>query len=316
MKQLIKQLIDIFILGKHRLEKIEMLPLESSLKDAIALYGEPNESQPDEEAPEVTEHSFRVGNYHEVLAKEYQGTIQSIVYWSEAPSPNRDLNRVLEYYKENSQWDVVEEGYLLQRQDVKMRVWCSAIPAIGVGLIDYLNVHAELKLANDLKKIDALSDIIWAHKNVIWEFQKRFRDNNDRRLFEFADKSKQIAVSDDGQAVLIVRDHHAYEVDDGFMEINAPPESNDGYSTQVINCFSNGSCWIKTTLPRNACVTVIEFRDGDFHIEISQTETGRAFVFNSYHALFGISLSNIHQEEEMWKNIEKLEAKQEQKNCS
>ena len=48
----------------------------------------------------------------------------------------------------------------------------------------------------------------------------------------------RIAVSADGRDVLIVRDHHAYDVEDGFVELNCPPEPDKGYSTQVINIFT------------------------------------------------------------------------------
>lgn len=307
---IIKQLIDTCFLGKHRLENIDMLPLGSSLQDAIAIYGESSESKPSEDAPQITEHTFLAGSYHELVALEYEEIIQSITYWSEKSSPTRDLKWMLESYKGDSQWEVMEEGYWFQRQDKKLRIWCSAIPAIGVAFIDFLSTNAELKTAHNLQKLDDLSDITWAPNDVIWELQKRCIESNDRSLFKFANKSERIAVSEDGRELLIIRNHHGYDVDDGFMERNCPPES-DGYPTQVINSFSGGSCWGKTTLPRDANVTALGFNGSDFFIDICQTTTERIFNFKSLDAICSLPItSGPHHDEKLWEEIEKAEAEQ------
>jgi hypothetical protein len=61
----LRELIDFYYYGRHRLEAIPLLPLGSKVSDASALYGEPFESEPSDETPEITVHSFRVGSYHE-----------------------------------------------------------------------------------------------------------------------------------------------------------------------------------------------------------------------------------------------------------
>ncbi len=106
----IRQLIDFAIHGRHRLEAIEKLPLGCSLGEAVALYGQAVETKPAEDTPEITQHTFSAGNYHEVVASEWKNTIQSITHWSLKSDPGRDLDCMLAAYGESSEWQILEEA--------------------------------------------------------------------------------------------------------------------------------------------------------------------------------------------------------------
>jgi hypothetical protein len=258
-------LIDFYLFGRHRLETIQLLSLGSRVEDAKALYGEPFESAPSEHTTEITIHSFQAGKYHQVVAAEWHGQIQSITYCSAMADPARDLACVLTRYKGDSRWTVLEEGYWYQREDGKLKLWCSVAPAIGVAYVDFLTANAEFKKSTEIKKLDDLEDPTWAANDAVFDLQRRFVSGEDKRLLEFAHRSNRIAVSPDGRDVLIVRHHHAYDVDDGFVELNCPPEQGEGYSTQVVNWFKTGedaSLWSKTALPRDANVESVRF-EGD-----------------------------------------------------
>ena len=315
----IRQLIDFAFHGSHRLETIDKLPLGSALAEAIALYGEPIETEPSDDTPEITQHTFAAGDYHEVVTSEWKDAIQSITYWSLKADPGRDLDCMLRAYSKSSEWQVMEEGYWYQRQDGVVRLWCSAIPAIGVAFVDFLRAKSELKTAHDLSKLSELEDVAWAADDVVHEFQRTYVEDGSDALMDFSEQSDSIVVSPDGQTVLIVRDHHAYDVDKGFMELNSPPDLATGYSSPVINIFSwssDGSSWGKITLPRDAKVDRLRF-DGDrCLLEIQQSAGDRHLKFDrpssEIRRLSVLTISaDPHTDESLWKVLEDAEAEQQ-----
>jgi hypothetical protein len=305
------RLIDFYLLGRHRLEAIKLLPIGCSLRDAIALYGEPFESQPAEESAEIIVHTFQIGKYHQAVAMVWQDRVRSITYWSAKSDPSRDLRYVLEGYKDDSRWFVLEEGYWYQREDGKLKLWCSAVPAIGVADVEFLAAEAELKTASDVRKLAEIEDATWAPDNAIVDLQRRFVTGLDAALLDFARRSNRIAVSEDGRDVLIVRDHHAYDVEGGFMELNCPPEPDKDYSTQVINFFSwsdDGSSWTKAALPRDANVESVNFQGRICHLKIRSATTGRLLSLSdsisSIQSLCIGSLDTPLQDEKLWSALE------------
>lgn len=311
----LRQFIDFTFRGRHRLEYIAKLPLGSTVADAIRIYGEPTEVKPSEDAPEIAQYIFAAGLYHEVVANEWQGRIQSITYWSTKADPGRDLDCMLDAYRETSEWHVQQKGYWYQRQDGQLRLWCSAIPAIGVAYVDFLNAKDKLKTAYLLSKLDELEDATWVPDDVVRELQSlNVVDGNDA-LVKFSKRSNSIAVSPDGTTVLIVRNHHAYDVPKGFMELNIPPKPGEGYSTQVINFFfwgPSGSSWGKATLPRDAEVTELLFSGDTCHVSIRQKKTDRLMKFASdargIGRLQGISLGGPHDDANLWAALEEKQA--------
>jgi hypothetical protein len=309
-----RQIIDFYFLGRHRLEGIQMLSLGSSLADAISLYGDPTKSEPSEETPEITQHTFSVGSYHSVVASEWKKTIQSITYWSEKSDPARDLQCVLERYKDSSDWQVMEEGYLYQRRDGVLRLWCSAIPAIGVAYVEFLRARAEYKTARNLQQLWELPDITWAENDAVFELQRQFVEGNSSALLEFCNRSDKIVCSPDGHDVIIIRNHHAWDSGKGFREMNRPPKPESGYSTQVINFFSwskNGSSWGKAVLPRDANANFIRCNGERCHLQIRQTTTERILSFNAPAAMMGclrgISLfADGFEDAELWKQLQNV----------
>jgi len=305
-----RQFIDFLIFHRHRLESVEMLPLGASIDEAIKLYGEPFEKKPSEDALEITEYGFWVGSYHEAVIFEYQGKVQSITYWSAKSDPGRDLRCMLDRYKEDSHWRVMEEGFWYQRMDEKLRLWCSAIPAIGIAYVDFLETKTNFKTAHSLTKLDSLTDVTWAPNDAIEELQRQFvTEQNKEGLTKLAARSDMIAVSPNGEYVYVVRNHHAYDVQDGFMELNTPPKPDDGYSTQVINCFHRseaGSSWGKMALPRDADVECIRFEGDECHLRIRQTTTGRVLSFRGPASLVrGLgTLVTPYNDKDLWRGLE------------
>ncbi|MHA3773917.1 hypothetical protein ACXR0O_20490 [Verrucomicrobiota bacterium sgz303538] len=306
------QLIDFYVLGRHRLETVETLPLGSSIDEAVRLYGAAIESGPSQDAPEITEYTFSVGRHHEAVISEWQEKVQSITFWSVKSDPGRDLRYMLDQYGEDSGWNVMEEGYWYQRKDGRIRLWCSVAPAIGVAYVEFLTAKAELKTANSLKRLSELSDIEWAPNDVISELQRQFVENQSTGLTDFASRSNRIAVSPDGRHVFVVRDHRAYDVPNGFMELNAPPELGRDYSTQVINCFTfgeHGTNWGKISLPRDANVDCIRFEGDQCQLQVRQTSTQRVLTFRqpaeSIRALSVISIMvRPLNDQELWRRLE------------
>jgi hypothetical protein len=278
----LREIIDFYFHGRHRLEAVKWLPLGSSVDDAIELYGPPIEVGPSEETADVKQLTFAVGAYHDAILLEWKQTIQSITYWSLKSDPARDLRSMLDRYGGGHDWRVIEEGYWYQRNDDLVRLWCSAAPAIGVAFVEFLGAMADYKRAHNVSKLNELDDLTWAPYDAISELQRRFVENESAKLIELASRSERIAVSPDGRHVVIVRNHQVYEVEAGFGELNSRAEGDEGPSTQVINLWSwseDGSSWGKTVLPRNAAVELIRFEGEQCCLQIRHIETNRVLRF-------------------------------------
>ena len=133
----------------NRLDRIELVELEAPIADVIKLYGEPLESKPDEHFAEVTTHTFSASPYHEVVISEWKGKACSITYWSAHAAPNADLKCMGDFYGKDVGWDEAERGYWYFRKDNKVRLWCSAVPAIGVATTEYLIAAGDAKRAKE-----------------------------------------------------------------------------------------------------------------------------------------------------------------------
>jgi len=132
----------------NRLDHIKRVELESLITDVIDIYGEPIESNPTEDFPEATTHTFQPGLYHEAVICEWRGKACSITYWSSHASPTQDLKCMFETYGKGIGWREVETGYWYFRKDDKVRLWCSAIPAIGVATTEYMEAKGQAKKAS------------------------------------------------------------------------------------------------------------------------------------------------------------------------
>ncbi|MCC6125372.1 MAG: hypothetical protein IT426_10445 [Pirellulales bacterium] len=306
---ILRRLIDL-LRGRYRLETAEMLPLGSSVRDTIKLYGPPLAKEASEETEEITRYTFAVGDYHMAIAYEWHERIQSIIYESEKADPTRDILCMFNRYGEGIRWKVIEEGYWYLREDGKVKLWCSVAPVIGVGYVEFLAAMQEYKKAKSLKELDSVQDVVWAPDEAIFELQRLYVEEHKPGLMEFAARSDKIAASPDGRQVFIVRNHHAYEVEGGFREYNAPPEDENGLSTQVINVFSksdDSSMWSKIVLPRDAKVELIRFEGPQYHLMLRRTSTNRVLSFRgTASSIFKIGIySESYVDEDLWKELEK-----------
>lgn len=134
-------------LGWNKLDHVELVALGTPIEEVIKLYGEPLESKKDEDFDEATIHTFSAGPFHEAVISEWQGKAWSITYWSAYSSPAADLQCMLKFFGEGIGWDNVETGYWFFRNDNKVRLWCSAVPAIGVATVDYMYAESDAKNA-------------------------------------------------------------------------------------------------------------------------------------------------------------------------
>jgi hypothetical protein len=307
-----RRFIDIHLLGRHRLETVQMLPLGASLDDAIRLYGQPIKREASKETSDITECLFSVGPYHEAVVLEWKGTVQSITYWSEKANPIHDLRTMFERYKESSHWRVMEEGYWYQRADDVVRLWCSAAPAIGIAFIEFLKAKADYTKAYEFSQIETLRDPTWIADNTLYELQRRFVQERDSGLQRFATRSDRIAVAPDGRDVFIVRLHQARKVNEGFVEDGPLPESKlDCLSTAIIHWFhwdETGAGWSKIPLPTDARVESLRFDGETCRLEISRQEGARLTFHGSAKSIGRLSSLNFgprpHTNAGLWQGLE------------
>lgn len=135
------------LIGPTLLEDITRIPLEASLEDAVAAYGDPTDSKPNDDLPQSTEYSFHISDYHDVVTWVWKEKVHAILYLSSRGQPELDLETMRKSYGNGQDWITVNEGYLYRRRDGKVRLWCSAIPAIGVGTEEYFQAENEHKRA-------------------------------------------------------------------------------------------------------------------------------------------------------------------------
>jgi hypothetical protein len=133
------------LLKWNRLEKIDLIDLDTPIDEVVSIYGDPIKSEPVEEFPEAILHSFCAGPFHEAVVVEWNRKVCAITYWSAHADPDRDLECMLVKYGRGIGWDEQDPGYLCIRKDGKVRLWCSAVPAIGVATTEYFAAKNQRK---------------------------------------------------------------------------------------------------------------------------------------------------------------------------
>lgn len=124
------------------LQNLPLIDLGATAESAIALYGDPIETSPKEEFPEASSMTFSPDELHEVVITVWNGAVHQVVYWFEDPSPDEDLVFIAGHYRDGQNWVELNPGYLYYREDEEIRLWCSALPAIGVGTIEYFKAES------------------------------------------------------------------------------------------------------------------------------------------------------------------------------
>jgi|GEM_PF-3262014 len=132
--------------AEYGLESIAMVALGVPIARALETYGEVQSREPHDRVPDATWYVFAAGPHHEAKFVEWRGQIHVAAYRSEEPLPGPDLARVMTRYADGQKWIALTEGYLYQREDRTRRLWCSAMPMIGVGTSEFLDVEGRARL--------------------------------------------------------------------------------------------------------------------------------------------------------------------------
>jgi len=136
------------LIGPNLLGDIDQIPLLSSLDAAVAAYGEPYEQTEDEKLPNTTRYSFDVQDRHLVEIWIWNSVVHQVLYTSPRGDDSLDLQTVFDAYGSGGEWVAMTEGYRYRSGDDSVRVWCSAMPVIGVGTKEF--VHFRESLAADV----------------------------------------------------------------------------------------------------------------------------------------------------------------------
>ena len=120
-----------------RLGNNDLIPLRSTIDDAISLYGQAFSIETCDDFPESTIHGFEVSPFHDCKVWEWNNRVHAIVYYPETGYPDQDLSAMSSTYAEGHDWNAVNEGYLYIRNDGAVRLWCSVMPPIGVSTTEY-----------------------------------------------------------------------------------------------------------------------------------------------------------------------------------
>jgi len=131
------------------LQNVPLIDLGATIESAIALYGDPIEASPREDFPDASSMTFSPDDLHEIVITAWNGVVHQVVYWFEDPSPDEDLVFIAGHYRDGQDWVELNPGYLYYREDEEIRLWCSALPAIGVGTIEYLKAESAAKAQQD-----------------------------------------------------------------------------------------------------------------------------------------------------------------------
>lgn len=311
-------LLDFHFRGLHRLETLPMLPLGCSCAEATSLYGEPTETKTCDDSPQILSHRFAPGEYHEVVALEYEDKIQLITYWSVKSDPGRDLDHVLKCYRGESSWKEWETGYRYMRADQQVHLWCSALPAIGVAYLQFTSAKTKMETAYRIDQLGKSDDIIWAKNDVIYELQRQFVEEGNIRLLELASRSHQIAVSGDGRNVLILRRQRAIIGPEGVNDWNTPPRTDEDSSRLVLNWFAwspTGSHWSKSGLPRDAVVSKLQSEERGLSITIESLTTKNILTFEGTFGevkslMTGASGIGPQHDDELWARLTNASTRQ------
>jgi hypothetical protein len=136
------------LVGPTLLQDIPLLNLGSSIEDAIGLYGPYTKKIPNEGFPEAAGYSFEPSPFHIIDVWIWRSQVSAVVYHSARGEPDLDLKTVWHKYGERQEWKTVNEGYNYLRMDGRQRLWCSAVPAIGIGIEEYMEAEASYRSAS------------------------------------------------------------------------------------------------------------------------------------------------------------------------
>jgi hypothetical protein len=148
LNRLMEKLVDgirLRLVGPTLLQDIELLDLGTTIDDATRLYGKHVETKQNEDLPESECYSFEPSEYHGIDVWIWKSAVHAIVYFSAKGEPEMDLTTIREKYGGKQHWDTINEGFTYRRADQQVRLWCSAMPAIGVGSEEYMRAEAEQK---------------------------------------------------------------------------------------------------------------------------------------------------------------------------
>ena len=133
------------LVGPTLLQDIELVSLGATTADATKLYGPCVEDEIDEEFPEAHCYSYEPTEYHRIDVWEWKSTVHAVVYFSAKGEPELDLKTIRDAYGERQDWTTINEGYNYRRADGNVQLWCSAMPAIGIGTEEYMRANAQFK---------------------------------------------------------------------------------------------------------------------------------------------------------------------------
>ncbi len=160
MRTLLLALVGLFMLEPNELMADEDTPKSEVTLKAIRLarlgdpvdalvkeYGKATESKESEEYVGVTTYTFRPKEKIKVVASVWKNGVHSVTYWHEAEKSDADgeLLFVAMGYSGGKAWTELNPGYLYQSPDDKLRIWCSAIPAIRVETVEFASNRVALK---------------------------------------------------------------------------------------------------------------------------------------------------------------------------
>jgi hypothetical protein len=131
-----------YILRNTHLFNLHMLPIGASLSEAEDLYGEPNETEKDDEDPSKDIYTFDMF-FHRIRATFKENRAIRVSYWTNEKDarPDEDLAYVLESYSDGYEWTDLTPGYSAVRKDGRRRADFSAVPAICVSEVDFPKVR-------------------------------------------------------------------------------------------------------------------------------------------------------------------------------
>ncbi len=133
------------LVGPTLLQDIPLIPLGSTIEDAKALYGVHVKTISNKDFPEASGYSFEPSQHHAIDVWIWNSFVNAVVYHSARGEPDLDLETVRNKYGEGKEWKTVNEGYTYLREDGLVRLWCSAVPAIGVGFEEYMRADANYR---------------------------------------------------------------------------------------------------------------------------------------------------------------------------
>ena len=129
----------------HLLCDIQQVPLGCGLDDALSAYGEPYEQWSDDDLPDTQTYSFEVQDLHLVQIWVWKSAVHQILFTSPRGDSSQDLQTVFDAYGGGEEWTTWTKGYRYASSDDSVRVWCSAMPVIGVGTKEFVHFRESLE---------------------------------------------------------------------------------------------------------------------------------------------------------------------------